>query len=129
MHGVRAALLRIAIAGFDQQLHRAAGRAEQLDALRFEEGAGVGYANGQQKRSRHCAAQQRAAKPREQWGGSDHHKLKNKKATRVKQAWLFALECLPNQYIFGGNCMLRRRLYWRLTAADALRLRTEVGFS
>ena len=38
-------------------------------------------------------------------------------------------ENLKNQYIFLGNCMLRTRLWWRLTAAAFLRLRSAVGFS
>lgn len=34
-----------------------------------------------------------------------------------------------DQYFFLGSIWLRRRLWWRFTAADFLRLRSAVGFS
>ena len=110
MHGVRA-FLRCAIAGFDEELHRAASGAQQLDALRLEQRAGVRQAHRQQEHSCHGATQQRATQPSQHTVGSVHVMSNNKKATLAKLAWLVvAPKCLPNQYIFGGNCMLRTRL-------------------
>lgn len=108
MHGVRA-FLRCAIAGFDEELHCAASGAQQLDALRLEQRAGVRDADGQEEQRRYGTTQQQAAQPVHRHQKSVHRKFKNKKP-REQLAGVVCGQTQSNQYIFGGNCMLRTRL-------------------
>jgi hypothetical protein len=112
LHDVRGRL-SLAVWGLDQQLHHARAAAQQLHALRLDQRARACEADCQQEDPSHCAAQQRGAQPSQSNVGHVlRHvslSLRKEKATQAMLAWLIFAE-RPNQYIFGGSCMLRTRL-------------------